>query len=50
MLRSEHVMARLSRGRLVPHRLSKEDPRALEAAGELCEVYADHVGGLRPAS
>jgi uncharacterized protein len=47
MLRSEHVIARLSRGRLVPHRLSKEDPRALEAAAELCEVYADHVGGLR---
>jgi predicted nuclease of restriction endonuclease-like RecB superfamily len=47
MLRSEHVIARLSRGRLVPHQLSKEDPRALEAAAELCEVYADHVGSLR---
>jgi predicted nuclease of restriction endonuclease-like RecB superfamily len=47
MLRSEHVIARLSRGRLVPHQLSKSDPRALEVAEELCEVYAEHVGGLR---
>ena len=44
MLRSEHVIARLSRGQLVPHRLSKEDPRALEVAGELCGLYAGHVG------
>jgi uncharacterized protein len=47
MLRSEHVIARLSRGRLVPHQLSKGDPRALEVAEELCDVYAEHVGGLR---
>src|ERR687894_1775861 len=47
MLRSEHVIARLSRGRLVPHQLSKSDPRALEVAEELCEVYAEHVGGQR---
>jgi uncharacterized protein len=47
MLRSEHVIARLSRGRLVPHHLLKDDPRALEVAKELCEVYGDHVGGLR---
>jgi uncharacterized protein len=47
MLRSEHVIARLSRGRLVPHQLSKSDPRALEVAEELCEAYAEHVGGLR---
>ena len=47
MLRSEHVIARLSRGRLVPHRLFTDDPQALEVAGELCEVYAAHVGGLR---
>ncbi|HET7270435.1 MAG TPA: DUF790 family protein, partial [Rubrobacter sp.] len=44
MLRSEHVMARLNRGRLVPHRLSPEDPRALAVAGELCDLYAAHVG------
>lgn len=44
MLRSEHVMARLTRGRLVPHRLSPEDPRALAVAGELCDLYAAHVG------
>ncbi len=47
MLRSEHVIARLSRGRLVPHRLSKDDPRALEVAQELCELYAGHLGGPR---
>ena len=47
MLRSEHVIARLSRGRLVPHRLGKDDPKALEVAEELCEVYANHVGGPR---
>jgi predicted nuclease of restriction endonuclease-like RecB superfamily len=47
VLRSEHVIARLSRGRLVPHRLSKDDPRALEVAGELCELYAGHVGRPR---
>ncbi len=47
MLRSEHVIARLSRGRLVPHRLFTDDPQALEVAEELCEVYATHVGGLR---
>ena len=47
MLRSEHVIARLSRGKLVPHRLSKEDPRALEVAEELCGLYAGHVGRPR---
>ena len=48
MLRGEHVMARLSRGRLVPHRLSPDDRRAAEVAAELCELYAAHVG--RPRS
>jgi uncharacterized protein len=47
MLRSEHVIARLSRGTLVPHHLSPEDPRAVAAAEELCRVYADHVAGPR---
>jgi uncharacterized protein len=47
MLRSEHVIARLSRGRLVPHQLPRGNPRALEVAEELCEAYAGHVGGLR---
>ncbi len=42
MLRGEHVMARLARGRLVPHRLSPEDGRVVEVAGELCGVYAAH--------
>ena len=44
MLRSEHVMARLNRGRLVPHRLSPDDPRATDVARELCDLYAAHVG------
>jgi hypothetical protein len=44
MLRSEHVMARLSRGRLIPHRLPTDDPRVLEVAGELTELYASHLG------
>ncbi len=47
MLRSEHVMARLNRGRLVPHRLSPDDGAALGVAGELCDLYADRVGGPR---
>jgi predicted nuclease of restriction endonuclease-like RecB superfamily len=47
MLRSEHVIARLSRGRLVPHRLFTDDPQALEVADELCGVYSSHVGSLR---
>ena len=48
MLRGEHVMARLHRGRVVPHRLSPEDGRALEVAEELCALYAEHAG--RPRS
>jgi predicted nuclease of restriction endonuclease-like RecB superfamily len=44
VLRSEHVMARLNRGRLVPHRLSPDDPHALAVARDLCDVYAAHVG------
>jgi uncharacterized protein len=47
MLRSEHVIARLTRGRLITHRLSKEDPRVLEVAQALCGVYAEHVGQPR---
>jgi uncharacterized protein len=47
MLRSEHVIARLSRGRLVPHRLLKDDPQALEVAEELSGLYAEHVGSPR---
>jgi predicted nuclease of restriction endonuclease-like RecB superfamily len=47
MLRSEHVIARLSRGKLVPHQLPKDDPRALEVAEELCKLYTHHVGGPR---
>ena len=44
MLRSEHVMARLNRGRLLAHRLSPGDQRALAVAEELCDLYAAHVG------
>jgi predicted nuclease of restriction endonuclease-like RecB superfamily len=47
VLRSEHVMARLYRGRLVPHRLSPDDGRVLDVAGELCDLYAAHVGSPR---
>ena len=47
MLRGEHVMARLNRGRLVPHRLSPDDRRAKEVAAELCELYAASVGETR---
>ena len=47
MLRSEHVMARLNRGRLVPHRLSPDDTRALYVAGVLCDLYARNVGSPR---
>jgi uncharacterized protein len=47
VLRSEHVIARLSRGRLLPHRLPEDDSRALEVAGELCALYAAHAGGPR---
>ncbi|MDQ4043013.1 MAG: DUF790 family protein [Actinomycetota bacterium] len=44
MLRGEHVMARLSRGRLVPHKLSPEDERAKEVAEALVALYAGHMG------
>lgn len=47
MLRSEHVIARLSRGRILPYRLAHDDPHVLEVAHELCEAYAGHVGGPR---
>ena len=47
MLRSEHVIARLQRGRLIPHRLSIEDERVREVAHELCKLYASHVNAPR---
>ncbi len=47
MLRGEHVMARVIRGRLVPHRLSPTDERALAVAGELCDLYASHANRPR---
>ena len=47
MLRGEHVIARLARGRLVPHRLSPEDGRVAEVARELCDLYAAHLHGPR---
>ena len=40
-------MARLARGKLIPHRLSPEDPRVLEVAGELCDLYAAHLNSPR---
>jgi predicted nuclease of restriction endonuclease-like RecB superfamily len=47
MLRSEHVIARMYRGKLIPHRLSPDDRRALAAAEELCDIYDAHVGLTR---
>jgi predicted nuclease of restriction endonuclease-like RecB superfamily len=47
VLRGEHVIARLARGRLVPHRLSPEDGRVLGVARELCDLYAAHLRGPR---
>jgi len=47
MLRGEHVMARLMRGRLVPHRLSPDDERAREVSGVLVDLYAGHLGRPR---
>ena len=49
MLRGEHVIARLARGRLVPHRLSPEEGRVVEVARELCDLYAANVHGPRAA-
>ena len=40
-------MARTVRGRLVPHRLSPDDKRALEVAETLVTFYAGHVGKPR---
>lgn len=47
MLRGEHVMARLARGRLIPHRLPPADERTTDVAEELCDAYAAHVGEPR---
>ena len=49
MLRGEHVIARLARGRLVPHRLSPEEGRVVEVAQELCDLYAANLHGPRAA-
>ena len=47
MLRSEHVIARLSRGRLIPHRLSPQEERAREVATALVALYTEHLGEPR---
>lgn len=47
MLRGEHVMARLVRGRLVPHRLTPNDEQAREVAGALVDLYVAHLGKPR---
>lgn len=44
MLRAEHVIARYSRGALLPHRLSPQDERVREVAGTLVALYAGHEG------
>ena len=43
MLRGEHVMARLQRGRLVPHRLQPGDRHVREASERLIGLYAEHA-------
>ena len=47
MLRSEHIIARLQRGNLIPHRLSPENERVLHAAQTLCDLYVAHVNNPR---
>jgi predicted nuclease of restriction endonuclease-like RecB superfamily len=47
MLRGEHVMARLYRGKLAPHGLSTKNRRALESAEALVTLYADNVSKPR---
>ena len=47
MLRSEHVMARLSRGKLVPHRLSPKDERVRGVVKALVDLHAAHAGKPR---
>jgi uncharacterized protein len=47
VLRGEHVIARLYRGRLQPHRLSPSDERTAETAEALCRLYAEHLGRPR---
>ena len=47
MLRGEHVMARLVRGRLVPHKLPTDDERATDVAETLVALYANHAGKSR---
>lgn len=47
MLRGEHVIARLYRGRLQPHRLSASDERTSQTAEQLCRLYGGHLGRPR---
>jgi predicted nuclease of restriction endonuclease-like RecB superfamily len=47
MLRGEHVMARLHRGKLAPHQLPPENERALEVAEALVTLYGNYIGKPR---
>lgn len=47
MLRGEHVMARLYRGKLTPHHLSASSERAIETAEAMCSLYEEHLGRSR---
>jgi predicted nuclease of restriction endonuclease-like RecB superfamily len=47
VLRGEHVIANFVRGRLVPHQLSTGNGKALEVAGVLVDLYANHMGEPR---
>ena len=47
MLRGEHVMARLYRGKLTPHRLSPDNQRTIDTAEAMCSLYEEHLGRPR---
>jgi predicted nuclease of restriction endonuclease-like RecB superfamily len=47
VLRSEHVIAKLLRGKLFPHWLSPEEGRVWEVAEALIALYAEHGGKPR---
>ncbi|TCJ13078.1 DUF790 family protein [Rubrobacter taiwanensis] len=47
MLRNEHILAHVNRGRVVPHRLSADDGRVTEVAERLIACYESHREGPR---
>lgn len=49
MLRSEHVIARVVRGHLVPHSIPPGDKKAAGIAEDLISTYQNHLGEPRAA-